>query len=571
MFSRFHKLRLSLAAKCELLFGGAVALVIAAAVFVPWLRMEQLTLQSNEQTARALVQSVLDSHLTAQQALRAAEPASRPAADATAEPDARQTASDLQRATTQPAATQPSIEGNRFGPVHMVLLRDLAQKGTPTERRTLQSVDKERSADFYAKLYRYDGDYRYRFGRLILLEKTCAQCHQTPAHGILPADMDDLPAGAFAVASVDIPSQVQPNQLLLNRMFIFTAALVAGSLAIVIFYLIISRLILQPVRVLQETAEKVSEGDLNIRTHIPTDDEFQVLSETFNRMLENLKAGEDQLRSINKSLDLKLEQMKETNLALYESNRLKSEFLANVSHELRTPLNSILGFAELLKDAPAISADTKGVRYIQNILRSGQNLLELINDLLDLAKIEAGRMEVRAEPLSLSDLFEGLSSILKPLLEAKSLSIEASVGTDVPLMTTDAAKLQQILYNFLSNAIKFSPAGDWIRLEARRHDAEQVKIVVSDRGPGVPADKQAIIFEKFRQVDASHTREHGGTGLGLSISKELTHLLGGELGVSSAEGGGAAFWMVLPLKIQSQSHDVRDGGGLGVQSVERGT
>ena len=558
MFNRFHKLRLSLAAKCELLFGSAVAVVIAAAVFVPWLRMEQLTLQSNEQTARALVQSVLDSHLTLQQARRAAEPATRPATGATIEPDAKQLVGNAPTAVTRPAATQPSIAGNRFAPVHMVLLRDVPHKGTPSERRTLQAVDKERSADFYAKLYRYDGDYRYRFGRVILLEKACTPCHETPPHSILPADMDDLPPGTFAVASVDIPSQVQPNQLLLNRMFIFTAALVAGSLAIVIFYLIISRLILQPVRVLQETAEKVSEGDLNIRTHIPTDDEFQVLSETFNRMLENLKAGEDQLRSINKSLDLKLEQMKETNLALYESNRLKSEFLANVSHELRTPLNSILGFAELLKDAPAISADTKGVRYIQNILRSGQNLLELINDLLDLAKIEAGRMEVRAEPLSLSDLFEGLSSILKPLLEAKTLDIEASVGADVPLMTTDAAKLQQILYNFLSNAIKFSPAGERIRLEARRHDADHVKIVVSDRGPGVPAAKQAIIFEKFRQVDASHTREHGGTGLGLSISKELTHLLGGEVGVSSAEGEGAAFWIVLPMKIQSQSHDVRE-------------
>lgn len=558
MLTRFHKLRLSLAVKCELLFGGAVALVIAVAVLVPWLRMEQLTVQLNEQTARALVQSVLDSHLTIQQAPRVAEPASRPPRTPKIVSSVEQIATDQPNASTQPATTQPAIQANRFGLVHMVLLRDLAHKGTPTEQRTLRWVDKEPSADFYAKLYRYDGDYRYRFGRVLLLEKTCSPCHEAPTPGVLSAELDSVPSSVFAVASVDIPSQVQANQLLLNRMFTFTAALVAASLAIVFFYLIISRLILQPVRVLQETAEKVSEGDLNIRTHIPTDDEFQVLSETFNRMLENLKAGEDQLRSINTSLDLKLEQMKETNLALYESNRLKSEFLANVSHELRTPLNSILGFAELLKEAPAIAADTKGVRYIQNILRSGQNLLELINDLLDLAKIEAGRMEVRAEPLSLSDLFEGLSSILKPLLEARTLAIEASVGADVPLMNTDAAKLQQILYNFLSNAIKFSPAGAGIRLEARRHDAEHVKIVVSDRGPGIPLEKQAMIFEKFRQVDASHTREFGGTGLGLSISKELTHLLGGEVGVNSAQGAGATFWIVLPLKIQSQTLDVRE-------------
>src|SRR5204862_2234220 len=134
--------------------------------------------------------------------------------------------------------------------------------------------------------------------------------------------------------------------------------------------------------------------------------------------------------------------------ALYEANRLKSEFLANVSHELRTPLNSILGFADLLKDA---TADAKSTRYVQNILSSGRNLLELINDLLDLAKIEAGRMEIRSEPLSLNDLFEGLTNILKPLTEQKNLTIEVTTAADVPILQTDPAKLQQVLYNFLSN------------------------------------------------------------------------------------------------------------------------
>src|SRR5205823_13569887 len=126
--------------------------------------------------------------------------------------------------------------------------------------------------------------------------------------------------------------------------------------------------------------------------------------------------------------------------------------------ELRTPLNSILGFAELLRDSMNGGADAKTTRYVQNILTSGKNLLDLINDLLDLAKIEAGRMEVRSEPLSLSDLFEGLISILKPLTEKKDLSVISTVGRDVPIVQTDPAKLQQVLYNFLSNAIKFSPA-----------------------------------------------------------------------------------------------------------------
>jgi signal transduction histidine kinase len=310
--------------------------------------------------------------------------------------------------------------------------------------------------------------------------------------------------------------------------------------------------------VLQETAEKVSQGDLNIRSDINTGDEFQQLSETFNTMLANLKLGADQLRSINKSLDLKLGQLAETNVALFESNRLKSEFLANVSHELRTPLNSILGFAELLKDAlNSAGPDSKSARYVANIHQSGKHLLDLINDLLDLAKIEAGRMEIRAEPLSLPDLFEGLGNILKPLLEQKGLKLNCPVDADVPILRTDPGKLQQILYNFLSNAIKFSPAGGQIEVAAGRSD-DRVRISVTDHGPGINPGKQQLIFEKFRQADASVTRTHSGTGLGLAISKELVALLNGSIGVRSAEGEGATFWIDIPLQIEPGATDVRE-------------
>jgi signal transduction histidine kinase len=274
-------------------------------------------------------------------------------------------------------------------------------------------------------------------------------------------------------------------------------------------------------------------------------------------MLANLKESEDQLRAINKSLDLKLGQLAESNVALYESNRLKSEFLANVSHELRTPLNSILGFAELLRDTLSAGPEQRTGRYVQNILTSGRNLLELINDLLDLAKIEAGRMEVRSSPLSLNDLFEGLTGILKPLCEKKELEISTAIATDVPILQTDGAKLQQVLYNFLSNAIKFSPSGATITLAAQRIAEQRVRISVADRGPGIPPEKQAIIFEKFRQVDGGVTREHGGTGLGLAISRELATLLGGEIGVDSTPGQGATFWLELPLKIEAGAADVR--------------
>jgi signal transduction histidine kinase len=376
-----------------------------------------------------------------------------------------------------------------------------------------------------------------------------------------PAPTGDDPNKLIGLISVDIPSQIETRQLLLNRVFILTAGLLAGTLAIIVFYLITTRLILQPVRVLQETAEKVSEGNLDIRSDISTGDEFQQLSETFNTMLANLKLSADQLRAVNKSLDIKLGQLAESNVALYEANRLKSEFLANVSHELRTPLNSILGFADLLKDSGA--QDAKSTRYVQNILSSSRNLLDLINDLLDLAKIEAGRMEIRSEPLSLNDLFEGLTSVLKPLSEQKQLSLVITVGNDVPIIQTDPGKLQQVLYNFLSNAIKFSPPGGRIDLRAERDDdalggAGGVRILVTDRGPGIPPEKHEVIFEKFRQIDASHTRTHSGTGLGLAISKELSTLLGGTIGVDSTPGRGSTFWVVLPLKNVAGTQDLRE-------------
>ncbi|HEX2973427.1 MAG TPA: ATP-binding protein [Tepidisphaeraceae bacterium] len=547
MAKRFRQLEISLAAKCQLLFGAAVVLIIGAALAVPWQRMEQLMDQINERVARVLADRMEADHLTRQLEARnhpTTHPATRPLIPSLATP------------TTAPSS--PPSQDKPF--IHMTLLRQTPNELTRFETRALEHYRQERDIEPYVRRQRFkDGSAYYRFARPLYARQACLECHLAD---LPPGNADPARAAllkkppVFGVIAVEIPYQVDENQYLRNRIFLLLAGLLAGTLAIVVFYLITTRLILGPVRVLRETAEKVSKGDLNIRSDISTGDEFQKLSETFNRMLSSLQLSEDQLRAINKNLDLKLGQLAESNLALYESNRLKNEILANVSHELRTPLNSILGFAELLKDASAPN-DAKTARYIQNILVSGRNLLDLINDLLDLAKIEAGRMEVRSEPLSLADLFEGLTNILKPLAEKNNLALVATVCTDVPIMHSDPAKLQQILYNFLSNAIKFSPPSGRIDLRAERCDEEHVRISVTDQGPGIPKDKQTLIFEKFRQIDGSATREHGGTGLGLAISKDLTSLLGGEIGVHSTPGQGASFWVILPLKIEAGAQKIQ--------------
>ncbi len=602
MLSRFRRLEISLAAKCQILFGAAVVLIIASALAVPWHRMEQLTQQLDERAADALAEDARSRHIALHEARG-------------------EKSGDASALATPGPITAPATQASDSIPRLLAIGTD--EPLSAFERRAFsQFIRRNETGPFVRYYERSDGKSGYRFARPLLLTRACAACHRVAEDKlitlapVLPAPpsaaeeteldpwpeetqtrvtaaiADTMPASSpsaavsrrpmIGIVSIDMPSRIDPNQLLLNRFFILCAGLLAGLLAFIAFYLITTRLILQPVRVLRETAERVSEGDLNVRSDINTGDEFQQLSETFNVMLTNLKQSSDQLRSINKSLDLKLGQLAESNLALYESNRLKSEFLANVSHELRTPLNSILGFADLLKDNLAASAapETKPGRYISNILGSSKHLLDLINDLLDLAKIEAGRMEIRAEPLSLVDVFEGLVNLLRPLWEQKNLTLSTSVDPEMPVIQTDPAKLQQVLYNFLSNAIKFSPAGSRIELVARLESrlasgeaengngngnsagetadaARSVRISVTDRGPGIEPDKQQLIFEKFRQIDASVTRTHSGTGLGLAIAKELASLLGGSIGVRSAKGQGATFWILLPLQIESGDADVR--------------
>jgi signal transduction histidine kinase len=546
MLNRIRRLNISLAAKCQLLFGSAVVLIISAALLVPWQRMEQLTEQLNETAGAAAAEAAVRQH---------AVTAARYPTTGPVRPEPKSIH------VNDHDAPPPRLVGIHPGP---------NQQLTAWDKRVLDDVAKNPDKPVYSLEYkRRDGSRGFLYSQTLRAQRDCLACHGTPAEQaalVLPASTRPTTALAattnpieppplIGIVTVDMPSQIRTSQVLLNRVFLLIAGLLAGTLAIVVFYLITTRLILEPVRVLQETAEKVSKGDLNIRSDINTGDEFQQLSETFNTMLYNLSKSADQLRSINKSLDVKVGQLAESNVALYESNRLKSEFLANVSHELRTPLNSILGFAELLKDLSG--PDQKSNRYVQNILQSGRNLLELINDLLDLAKIEAGRMEVRSEPVSLNDLFEGLTNVLNSVTEPKSLTLESRVSAEVPILETDPPKLQQVLYNFLSNAFKFSPPGSVVRMSAEPDADGTVRIEVSDQGPGIDRSQQSLIFEKFRQIDGSVTRQHSGTGLGLAISKELTTLLGGTIGVRSSVGSGATFWIRLPYQIKPSVQDVR--------------
>jgi signal transduction histidine kinase len=263
-------------------------------------------------------------------------------------------------------------------------------------------------------------------------------------------------------------------------------------------------------------------------------------------MLNNLVEGQEKLRQANKQLDTKITELSERNIELFKANKLKSEFLANMSHEFRTPLNAILGFAEILREKSSEDI-TKSKRYAENIISSGRNLLNMINDLLELAKAEAGKIEVHIEKTSIPELCRGLVAFFSPLTEKNKIKVRLTVDENIPLIKTDSGKVQQILYNLLSNAVKFTPENGKVEIKAFMPDEQTVRVSVSDTGPGIAETDKEKIFEKFRQVDGSLTRNQSGTGLGLAISMELAKLLSGTIGLESMLGEGAAFWLDLPI------------------------
>jgi len=334
-----------------------------------------------------------------------------------------------------------------------------------------------------------------------------------------------------------------------NRAFLISAAMVTAILAMLSSFIIVRYVIVKPVKHLRDVSDAIAAGRLNIRSQIQTGDEFEELSHAFNRMLHNLVAMQQELRDVNNDLDRKVDELAQANLALFEMNRLKSDFLATMSHELRTPLNSIIGFSEVLSSTEQLHERHR--RYASNIQSSGKMLLSMINDILDLAKIESGKMEIRSEDFSIRDVCEGLTALLRPVAEGKNITLECRLDEAIPLLRQDPGKLRQILYNLLSNAIKFTPEGGRVTLRARA-EGRFVIIEIQDTGIGIAEDERETIFEKFRQAKLPGqgenvlTREHQGTGLGLSIVRELTKLLGGDVHLQSQAGQGSTFTVRIP-------------------------
>ena len=338
-----------------------------------------------------------------------------------------------------------------------------------------------------------------------------------------------------------------------NNALLITMGIVTSFLAMLALYLIVRYVIVKPVLHLKDVSDAIARGNLNLRADIRTGDEFEELSHAFNRMLRQLLRQQDELRSVNSELDQKIDEMAQANMRLFEMNQLKSDFLATVSHELRTPLNSIIGFSDLLGSADGL--EEKQVRFASNIQHSGKQLLDMINDILDLAKIESGKMDIRLSDFNIATVVATQCDMARPLSEKKNIDLEYEFAPDLPFMTQDQGKIEQILNNLLSNAIKFTPDGGRINVVVHRDRRGDLRLTVFDTGVGISESEQVLVFEKFRQgttvlaVGNAMTREYSGTGLGLSIVRELCRLLGGDITLESELGKGSEFTVHLPWKL----------------------
>jgi two-component system sensor histidine kinase BarA len=415
-----------------------------------------------------------------------------------------------------------------------------------------EKIGKSRDGTEKDKLYeprRLPEANRYIYYQPIFASDNCAACHKVMAYMNPNLESGDL----MAVMAVEFSDEETQDALSRNRAILYATAIIAVFLAMIALYVVVRYVIVKPLKHLRDVADDVSQGNLDVRAEIHTSDEFEEVAVAFNRMLRHLAAAQQELRTVNQSLDGKVDQLAQVNMRLHEMNRLKSDFLATMSHELRTPLNSIIGFSDVLSTIESL--DDRQRRYVKNIQKSGRMLLDMINDILDLAKIESGRMELRLADFHLEAVVAAQCDMARPLAEKKNIDLDVVVDDDLPEMRQDQGKVQQILNNLLSNAIKFTPEGGRIVVSAHKLDAQHASLVVSDTGVGIAPQDQTAIFEKFRQGATvltggdAMTREYSGTGLGLSIVKEMCKLLGGEISLVSELGKGSTFSVRLPWRL----------------------
>jgi signal transduction histidine kinase len=342
------------------------------------------------------------------------------------------------------------------------------------------------------------------------------------AGGALSQQAQDL-AGKARVETKALVRANRSQYLSSRNVFIGVSA---GSVLLALALgLVLSSSLVPPIQSTESRLAEIASGDFSGRLDVPNRDELGSLARNVNRM-------NDELRRLYAELET--------------ASRHKSEFLANMSHELRTPLNAILGFSQVLQQKLFGELNSKQEEYVGDILSSGNHLLSLINDVLDLSKVEAGQIELEVAPFSLREAIERGVVMVRERASKNGVALASEVEPEVQLVQGDERRIRQVLFNLLSNAVKFTPEGGRIDVTAARV-GEEIQVGVTDTGPGIASQDLDRIFEEFHQTEVG-ARQREGTGLGLTLSKRLIELHGGRIWVESGLGEGSRFVFTLPVQ-----------------------
>ncbi|HLW47279.1 MAG TPA: HAMP domain-containing sensor histidine kinase [bacterium] len=343
------------------------------------------------------------------------------------------------------------------------------------------------------------------------------------------ADQLESATGQLVVVTdADIAARLRQSRAAYALSQRLVTGFAAGSIALALFLgYVISWSLIGPVRRIDAQLKLIASGDFSHHVDVDNGDELGGLARNLNRMTNDLDRLYQQLAA---------------------ANRHKSQFLANMSHELRTPLNAILGYTELILDDIYGEIPGKVRDALERVQKSGRHLLGLINDVLDLSKIEAGRLTLTLDDYSMTDIVRNVSAAVEALVAEKRLHFTVAVPPDLPRGHGDERRLTQVLLNLVGNAIKFTDAGE-VAIRAAVRDGQFV-VAVADTGPGIAEQDRQKIFEEFQQADDSNTRRRGGTGLGLSIAKRIVELHRGRLWVESSPGQGSTFWFAIPVLVE---------------------
>lgn len=325
-------------------------------------------------------------------------------------------------------------------------------------------------------------------------------------------------------------------------------SLLFSMILLLVLKIIINKLT-RPLHTLSKIMQRPESGATGLRAELQGPHEILSMAQAFNKMMAVLDDRDQHLRAQKNILEfqvtLRTQELVLARDQALQASRHKSEFLANISHELRTPMNAVIGYTDVLIEELEDEGDDSKVSDLRRIQAAGRHLLSLINSVLDLAKIEAGRIELNPQPTEIALLVKETEGILQPLLKKHNNQLHIDIANLGDQVMVDAEKLKQILLNLLGNANKFTQNGN-IRVRAWQ-ESDMLCLSVTDTGIGIPLEEQEHIFEAFRQADMSTTRNYGGTGLGLTITRRFCRLMGGDIEVQSAPGAGACFTLRIPL------------------------